>query len=187
MMDDLMSRVFPLRLTEKLPELMMRCLIRTCCPVDLFLTACRSRLPPLAGWRQNQANFHKHFWEIIVYISWTILFGSLTHMLSMCRNSLQLLLLLLFSYIVQHAHILTCNPHWAMWSWSIPSLAVVEGWRIPSTTPGWTVSARLCWWNYMVRRGSTTGHSDPWNTNDHVRKRSEENGQSGYWDDGRKQ
>lgn len=107
-------------------------------------------------------------------------------MLSMCRNSLQLLLLLLFSHTLRSTPTYSHVTHiWAMWSWSIPGLAVVEGWRIPSTTPGQTVSAHPCWGNCMVRRGSTTGHSDPWNTNDHVRKRSEENGQTGYWGDGR--
>lgn len=39
----------------------------------------------------------------------------------------------------------------AMWSWSIPIVAVMDSWGIPSTTPGRTVSAHLCQWNYVLR------------------------------------
>lgn len=66
------------------------------------------------------------------YISWMITFTGLTHMFSMVRKMLQLLLLLLFSQAWRSGPTSSHLTHvQATWCRSIPCLAVLEGWRAP--------------------------------------------------------
>lgn len=89
-----------------------------------------------------------------------ITFRGFTHMLSMFKEALQLLLLLLLSHtwhgVPTYSHVTHILTAWCR---SIPGLAVVEGWRSPRT-PGPAASRRHCRWNDRMRGSATAWLSD---------------------------